>query len=196
MLDVNTVSKHPTHFLRAVELITEARSEFNVPSENWPWPTYYRFGIPNDRYYAEVWTDGMDWQPSFWVIEELNINNPLIQPLIIFEHHVQCDTFNDVDFAEFIHAMLFYRRDYTWARYRNLEDHYCELGYFTDTIWPFLNLYKDEVKYQKMKLYSFKHASQPRVVFWLNESFIPEVYRGKEKHSNSGNKKPRYLCSI
>ena len=62
-LDVNTVSSYSTHFLRAVELIKKARETYKVPSENWPYPTQYRFGIPNDNYYAEVWTDGMDWQP-------------------------------------------------------------------------------------------------------------------------------------
>ncbi len=188
MLDVNTVSRRPTHFLRAVELIKEAREEFNVPSENWPHPTEYCFGIPNDYYYAEVWTDGMDWQPSYWVIEEANLETPKIQPLIIFEHHQQRDSFEDVYFSEFIHGMLYYRRDSKWI-------HHNDIGYFSDATWPFLTFYKDELKFKKMKLYAFKHASQPRVVFWLNESFIPEVYRGRKEKENrgSGNSNPNTL---
>ena len=61
MIDVNITSKYSTHFLRAVELIMKAREEFKVASENWPSPTEYRFGIPQDNYYAEIWLDGMDW---------------------------------------------------------------------------------------------------------------------------------------
>lgn len=179
MLDVNTVSRRPTHFLRAVELIKRAREEFNVPSENWPHPTEYRFGIPNDHYYAEIWTDGMDYQPSYWVIEEFDLRKPKIQPLIIFEHNEQRNNFDDVYFSEFIHGMLYYRRDCKWIQ-KN------DVGYFSDATWPFLNLYEDEVRFQKMKLYSFKHASQIRVVFWLNESFVPEVYRGRKENRNRG----------
>ena len=96
MLDVNTVSKHPTHFLRAVELIKKAREEFRVPSENWPHPTDYKFGIPNDRYYAEIFTDGMDWQPSYWVIEDKQLEKPQIQPFVIFEYNEDREKFNDL----------------------------------------------------------------------------------------------------
>ena len=171
-IDVNTVSHHPTHFLRAVELIYKAREKYNVPSENWPHPTDYIFGIPNDNYYAEVWTDGMDWQPSYWVIEEHSLRKPEIQPLIIFNQNEARNQFNSYDFRELIHAMLYYRRDILWEK----KDNY---GYFTDSIWPFLTLFKDETRYQKMKLYAFQHASQTRIIFWLNTNFIPEVYRDK-----------------
>ncbi len=173
-LDVNTVSKHPTHFLRAVELIYKARKKYKVPSENWPHPTEYKFGIPNDHYYAEIFTDGMDWQPSYWVIEEHSLREPEIQPLIIFNQNEARNKFNSCYFGELIHAMLYYRRDILWAMK-------CDYGYFTDSIWPFLTLFKDETRYQNMKLYAFEHASQTRVVFWLNTYFIPEVYRDKRK---------------
>jgi hypothetical protein len=170
MLDVNTVSNHPTHFLRAVELIIQAREEWNVPSENWPYPTEYRFGIPNDNYYAEIFTDGMDWQPSYWILEEYKLRKPKIQPLMIFNNHKERHIFNDYDFGELFSAMFYYRRDSVWV---NSKD----LGYYTDTVWPFLSLFKNETRYKNLKLYAFEHASQPRVVFWLNQDFIPEIYR-------------------
>ena len=174
MLDVNTTSKNPTHFLRAVELVGRAREEFGVPSENWPHPSSCRFGIPNDNYYAELWVDGMDWQPSYWIIEELNLRKPSIQPLIIFNYYDERMKFDESYFEEFMNGIMYYRRDYMWLKTNDLR-------YFTDSTWPFLSLFKDELRYRKMKLYSFEHASQPRVVFWLNEDFIPEVYRGKRK---------------
>ena len=87
MITVNTVNREPTHFMRAYELIEKARSDFKVPSENWPHPLATRFGIPNDCYYAEIWVDGMDWQPSYWIIEEAKLDKPKIQPLLIFNHN-------------------------------------------------------------------------------------------------------------
>ena len=189
MLDVNTVSKNSTHFLRAVELIKKAREEFNVPSENWPHPSSCRFGIPNDKYYAEIWVDGMDWQASYWIIEEKRLEKPKIQPLIIFNNHEEHMRFKDVYFEEFVYGILFCRREKEWAA---INDY----GSFTDSTWPFLSLFKDELRHNKMKLYSFEHASQPKVVFWLNESLIPEVYRGRKKEDRiSGDSKPEYFCS-
>ena len=172
MLDVNTVSKHPTHFLRAIELIKKAREDFNVPSENWPYPTEYKFGIPNDNYYAEIFTDGMDYQPSYWVIEDMDLVKPQIQPFIIFQSNEDRNKFNDWDFGNLIHACLYYRRDKFWVKSG-------DVGYFTDIIWPFLFLEEDELKYKKTKLYTFEHASQKPVSFYLNINFIPEAYREK-----------------
>ncbi|MGD2072880.1 MAG: hypothetical protein PVG65_05280 [Candidatus Thorarchaeota archaeon] len=184
-MDVNTVSKYPTHFLRGVELIKKARDEFRVPSENWPHPTEYRFGIPNDNYYAEVWIDGMDWQPSYWVIEEISYHKPKIQPFMIFDYWEERSKFNSYDFEEFISAMLWYRRDLLWLKHNNL-------GYYTDLIWSFLYM-KDVGDKSKMAKYAnnyfFHHASQPKVFFWVNEDFIPEEYR--ERKYGKGNRGSR-----
>ena len=174
MLDVNTTSKEPTHFLRAVELIIKAREDFNVPSENWPYPTDHKFGTPNDHYYAEIWTDGMDWQVSYWILEEYKLRKPKIQPLMIFNNHEERSIFNEYDLDELFSAMFYYRRDSVWV---NTKD----LGHYTDTVWPFLTLFKDETRYKKLKLYAFEHASQPQVVFWLNTDFVPEIYRDRRK---------------
>jgi len=175
MITVNTTIKEPTHFLRALELIEKARTDFKVASENWPSPIATRFGMPRDQYYAEVWVDGMDWQPSYWIIEEKNLEKPQIQPLLIFNHHEERNKFNEWDFEELIQAIMYYRRDFIWV---NKND----LGHYTDTIWPFLFLFKDETRYGNCKLYSFEHNSQEKLVVWINETFIPEAYRGRKKN--------------
>jgi len=173
MIDVNTTSKYSTHFLRAVELIIKARSDYNIPSENWTYPTRYKFGIPNDNYYAEIWTDGMDWQPSYWVIEELDLDKPVVKPLIVFETNEDRQEFNEYDFEAFINAMLYYRRDKYWIK-RN------DYGYYTDAIWPYLKRTDEKrPKHSVMKKYLFQHASQPKVEFWLNQHFVPEAYYEK-----------------
>jgi hypothetical protein len=187
MLDVNTVSTYPTHFLRAIELIQLARERFSVPSENWPYPTEYRFGIPNDHYYAEIFTDGMDWQPSYWVIEEKSLEKPQIQPLIVFDYNEDREKFNDYDFGEFIKACLYYRRDKFWIKSG-------DVGYFTDTIWPYLFLEENKFKFKRTKFYTFTHASQEPVSFWLNVNFVPEGYR--EKNRDNRNAKAQHFNGI
>ena len=171
MLDVNTVSGYPTHFLRAVELIHNARKEFAVPSENWPNPTEYKFGVPNEHYYAEIWTDGMDWQPSYWIIEEHSLRKPEINPLIIFESHEDRILFREWYFKEFIKGILWYRRDLFWVQHN-------DLGYYTDSTWPYL-FRENKAPNKYNSNYCFEHVSQPEVKFWLNFDFIPKEYRYK-----------------
>lgn len=171
MIDVNTTSVQATHFLRAVELIIEAREKYRVPSENWPYPTEYKLGTPCEEYYAEVWIDGMDWQNSYWAIEEKNLQNPQVKPFIIFEKSEERELFNNYDFGQLVKGSLWYRRDKFWIK-RN------SLGIFTDTIWPYLKIVYDSNqmftnKYKELIRVEFKHASQPKVAFWMNEHFIP-----------------------
>jgi len=172
-MDVNTTSKHPTHFLRAVELIKKGREEFKVPSENWPHPTEYRFGIPNDLYYAEVWSDGMDWQPSYWVIEEKQLEKPQIQPFIIFNSNEARSKFHDYDFEQLIRAALWLRRDVLWIK----QD---SVSYFSDSVWPYLTIINELTQYKKMTLCEFEHASQERVLFLMNEDFISDIPRNRQ----------------
>jgi len=176
MIDVNTVSSNQTHFLRAVELITNAREHFGVPSENWPYPTTYRFGCPNEWYYAEIWTDGMDWQPSYWVLEEKELEKPQINPFIIFKENYHREIFNDYDFSELIKASLWYRRDRFWVKNN-------DLGVYTDMVWPFLNVIDKSKTASRSKLTKvyFEHASQQRVYFLMNLDFIPPEYRSARK---------------
>lgn len=172
MLDVNTVNKYPTHFARAVELITRARKHFGIPSENWPHPIEDRFGCPNENYYAEIWVDGMDWQPSYWVIEEKNLEKPQIQPFIMFKKNEDRSKFNDHDFSELIKASLWYRRDLFWVKQN-------DLGYFTDVVWPFISVVNSDKTAMRSNLSRvfFEHASQKRVDFLMNLDFIPEEYQ-------------------
>jgi hypothetical protein len=187
MIDVNTTSVNSTHFLRAVELIVNARNEYKVPSENWPHPTHYRLGTPCEKYYAEVWVDGMDWQPSYWVIEEKKLEKPQIKPFIIFEQNEERERFRDYDFEQLVKGSLWYRRDRFWIK-RN------SLGIYTDMSWPYLLVSPDSnsmfsVKYKELIRVDFEHASQPRVGFWMNKYFIPYKYTGErynEEDRNSG----------
>lgn len=185
-LDINTTSMYPTHFLRGVELVKRAREYYGIPSENWPAPTRHRFGIPNDNYYSEVWSDGMDWQTTYWIIEELDLEKPQIQPLIIFNHHEEQEKLNHYDFGQIINAACYYRRDKVWIKRG-------KYGVYTDSIWPFISLFKNEVRYEQTKLYAFEHASQERVVFWMNTDFIPEAYR--EENRNRRNTQTGYSIS-
>lgn len=177
MLYGNTVSMQPTHFLRGVELIVKARENFNIPSENWTYPLKDRFGIPNDRYYAEVWIDGMDWQPTYWVIEEKELEKPRVYPFIIFADNDDRLKFQDHDFSDLIKAALWYRRDEYFIK-RN------DLGHYTDIVWPFLKTIKNTYKDALFEVY-FEHASQKRVDFIMNSEFIPLEYLGNIR-SNRG----------
>jgi len=172
LIDVNTTSRYPTHFLRAVELIKRARGQFGIPSENWPHPTGNKFGCPRERYYAEIWVDGMDWQPSYWVIEEKDLKSPLVSPFIIFKTNEIRDKFNEYDFSQLVYAALWYRRDEFWVK----ND---DLGVYTDLIWPFLKVVNsnETAKMSNLTKVYFEHASQNKVTFLMNLDFIPEKYR-------------------
>jgi len=180
----NTTSLHPTHFLRGVELVDQATDEFDACTENWPYPTQYRYGMPMDHYYAEIWHNGMDWQSNYWIIEELDLRKPQIQPLIIFNNHEEEQIFNDHDFSMLVMAAFYYRRDYTFINHK-------DLGYYNDMVWPYLTLFKDESRYQKMKLFAFEHASQPRVVFWMNTAFVPTVCMRRKNENNRSDRNPK-----
>lgn len=173
----NTVSIYPTHFLRGSELVERATGQYLAASENWPFPTQHRYGIPMDNYYAEVWANGMDWQNNYWVIEEMNLEDPQIQPLIIFEDSNQENRFKHLDFCMLIKAALYYRRDQVFVQH----DDY---GFYTDMVWPYLTLIDEEIRYEKLMRFTFRHASQPLVEFWMNPEFVPEEYlipKGYEK---------------
>jgi hypothetical protein len=180
MIYANTTSNHPTHFLRGVDLIVDARTKFRVASENWPHPTYHRFGIPYDYYYAEMWEDGMDWQPSYWIIEQIKYEDPQILPFMIFDNHAERERFNDYDFKSLVKAMLHYRRD-------DLIFKTGDLTVFSDLVWPFIELKEDVTKHGNMKLFKFSHASQPETSFLANEFFIPDQYC-RRREENEGNR--------
>lgn len=168
MIYANTTSKHSTHFIAGVELVKKAREFYKVSSENWPYPTMYKFGDPNDLlYYAEIWVDGMDWQHSYWIIES-KVDDPQIFPLIIFEDHDEEYKFNKFDFGELVQCIMWFRR----AKKCNLN---IEHNYFSDQVLPYLNFISSKKRENfTMALTSYEHASQPRVQFFLNMEFYPK----------------------
>lgn len=166
-INANTTSRHPTHFLRAVELIERARGAFQIPSENWPYPTKHYIGTAGvDRYYAEIWVDGMDWQKTFWALETEKFNEPVCLPFIVFEDHKNFDLFNGYDFDQLVQAALYDRRDRLWVQKND--------GYYNDSVWHYL---KGTERFWEvpptMQMYQFKHASQPAVQFYMNNIFVP-----------------------
>lgn len=168
-IDVNTTSTYSTHFLRAVELIEKARKTFNIPSENWPYPTKNSIGSPDDNYYAEIWSDGMDWQSSYWIIETVKGNDPVCLPFLIFEDVGNQVNFKSYDFNNLIKASLYERRDRLWIK----QDDGC----FNDLIWAYFYKIEPEDIFKSpaiMKKYMVEHSSQPRVQFYMNIDFVPE----------------------
>jgi len=168
MLEVNTTSRMPTHFLAGVELIKEARKTFNVCSENWPYPTIHSLGQPDvDRYYAEVWIDGMDWQNSYWIIETIHYNSPVCIPLVIFENNDEEKKFNRYDFGKLVDAALWYRRDIVWIQKDGT-------GVYNDLIWPYLHIIDEKETISTMRKFEFRHASQIAVRFEMNILCVPD----------------------
>jgi len=168
MINCNAITTNPTHFLAAVELIKQARSKYEIPSETWPYPTEYKYGIVGSQYYSEVWVDGMDWQHTYWVLESNNYHNPKVTPFIMFRDHKDEKKFNPYNFGELVKALLVHRMDTLWIKSG-------DLGHYTDSVWPYI---KTDENQEKGNLYSFymSHASQPYVSFLVNINFIPGKY--------------------
>ena len=174
-IEVNTTSIIPTCFLSGAQLITYSREKFHVPSENWPYPTAFKIGDPRDRYYAEIWGDGMDWQITYWIIESVIYSDPIAIPLIMFDDHSIREKFVECYFKEFINGILWFRRNQMWIKERNL-------GVYDDSVWPFVDVYQLEQHPQISELFfgEMSHASQPLVNFWINSDFVPDrILRNK-----------------
>ena len=169
MIDNNTVCKTSTHFLRGVELVKQGLKEYSLCSENWAYPTSYRYGFPRDNYYAEIWIDGMDWNLNYWLIESCNLENPKIYPLFHFDEAEERGEYNEHDFSDFCSAVMHYRREKYWIKSSDWK------GYYSDAVWPYVNKV-DEVERLKecpcMVKYFACHASQKPVYFYFNEDLI------------------------
>jgi len=130
----NTVSKQPTHFVMAVELIKNARQKHNIASENWAYPVL-SFGDPkNDeyKYYAEVWVDGMDWNSTYWLLESASRESPKCYPMIRFSHNEERDKLNSRELEQIFTAIMWARRNHLWIKSGD------PTGVYNDTVWPFL----------------------------------------------------------
>jgi hypothetical protein len=168
-IDVNTTAKNPTYFLRGVELVKWANKEYQLLSENWPYPTRCRFGFATDQYYAEIWHDGMDWTNNYWLIETVNWDKPQIYPVVYFDDSSNRDKFNDYNFSEFLEAVMYSRRNNLWIKHAHKGQYY-------HSVWPFLRIIEPQEKLERcprMVRHRFLHASQPRVEFYLNIDLIP-----------------------
>jgi hypothetical protein len=177
----NTTSKYPTHFLEGIRLIEEARKNFNVPSENWTYPTKINYGFVAGDYYAEVWVDGMDWQSSYWLIERDSLVKPIVYPLLIFfEDDKNVNHFQSYELEKYCNAIMQFRMDEN------------RLKHYTDSIWPYTTQVKNskskkagDTNYSFQK-YQFEHASQPKVEFLIiEELMIPKQYRGVRTKANT-----------
>lgn len=162
----NTTTTYPSYFPRALDLIEGALKRYDLHTENWAYPTEYRFGIPHDKYYAEVWHNGMDWQSNYWLIETSHLSSPTCVPLIVFDNDdTSLDRFNY--FGELVKACLHYRRDITWLKAQ-------DQGHYGDAVWSFMWKCDPEVRGHKVMIkMGMSHASQRPVEFYLNESCAP-----------------------
>lgn len=162
----NTKSEVGTHFLTPVDLIVEAREKFNLPSENWAYPML-QFGHPRDLYYAEIWTDGMDWTKNVWVVRTLRHDFPTVVPLAFFEDLEASDKFNLYDYQNFLKACLEVERDRVWVKSGDVRD---------EEVWPYVKVRSGDKGPAGMIEVRFEHASQPAVDFCMNMDFYPGLH--------------------
>ena len=170
-IDNNTTTKNPTHFLRGVELVKKANKDFHLYTENWAYPTRYRYGNPKDRYYAEVWHDGMDWNSNYWLIESDCLIRPTVYPLIHFASNDDARKIPHFALEEIMEAIMHYRRETLWIKSDDSK------GYFSDCVWPYIRLVEPHENLERcpcMCKYRMLHASQPRVEFYMNKDLVPE----------------------
>ena len=170
----NDVSQFPTHFLAGPQLIKESRALHRLTSENWTYPTMTYLGSPRDEYYAEVWVDGMDWQNTYWLLEQANHDKIKAVPLLVFSSTDEEKKFNPFDMHNLFRAMMTYRRNLTGP----LLDGSRRNVYF-DTIWPYLYLISENATVNETAIdlvsFLFTHGSQPPVTFYLNKVSVPLV---------------------
>ncbi|MFA6355402.1 MAG: hypothetical protein WCW65_03185 [Candidatus Paceibacterota bacterium] len=164
-MENNYASKNQTNFLCGYPLIEEAHSKYGLCSENWAYPTQYKFGHISTPYYAEVWSDGMDWNSVYWLLESINYSSATAIPIIIFDEGEKRIKFNSYDFGQLIEFIMWNRMQYFWIKNG-------DRGVYGDTVVPYLKKIDPVESYGKSGLVKcyFEHASQKRVEFFLNEN--------------------------
>jgi hypothetical protein len=176
----NTVMLAPTYLLNAVGVIEKGRKDFNIPSENWPYPAGLYLGTPTiDKYYTEVWIDGMDWQNTYWLVESERYEDPIAIPLVIFENHKEESKIDTEDLSELFRGLM-------WVRRSKLLDEKLDLGIYCDYLSCICKI-KPEVIYcsnstNKLKMHHFKLGKQSSMRFFLNQDVfhIGQVKRNDE----------------
>jgi len=171
----NDVSSIATHFLCGPQLIKEGMDVYQLASENWAYPIK-SFGNPSDEYYAEVWTNGMDYSMNCWVIEKSDLKSPTTYPLLVFDNNEEKDKFEKHDLDNILDACLGYRRLVTWfgVDKKDIIKKCKEFGYLSEMrIWSNI-LIEQERHFSCPDLIraNFSHASQPEIRFWLNAEKI------------------------
>jgi len=162
----NVLSNVQTHFLQGVSIIQEARDKFSIASENYTYPLKH-YGDPSfDDYYAEIWTDGMDWNAVYWLLESVSIEKPKVIPLLEFSEGEERAKFNDRDFYRLLAALV-------WKS-KAIKEDLDQKGRFFDDPWAYLKPTDISKTYDSelfIKCY-YGHGSQEDVFFWVNNKFL------------------------
>lgn len=161
----NTTIEYATHFLNPTQIIEEGIKKFNVSSENYPMPTKNKIGDTFDDYYAEIWSKGMDWQETFWLLEYHCPKTPIAIPVLIFEDNKSLDIFNSDDLNSLFRGLLVSRKQ--------LKTNYKYPIYFMDGIIFYLKQISNCNK--EFEYYKFVHHSQPKIKFWIKNDLIKNI---------------------
>lgn len=169
MVDNNDLGNYPTYFLKGAELIKQYEQKKGVCSENWCYPTEYRFGDPKDEYYGEIWTDGMDWNVNYWLLEKHTLEKPQAHFIALFDTYEEREKLHICE-LEFLFGMVMSYRRMFFLKF----DSVIPFNY-GDRVLDHLHIINDEPhkKYGNVKKVRFEHASQKPVEFWLNTQCLP-----------------------
>ena len=159
----NTVIDIPSRMPAATNIILTAREEFGVSSENWP-THVLSFGYHEDRYYAEMWTDGMDWNLSVWLLEAVSFDNPKPILAIHFNDDFERLKIQGEDWDILLKGLCYFRRD---SLLSNTGDQFV----YNDRLWPYLKLQGGE--FGDLKEFTYDHHSMKPATLFINPLCVP-----------------------
>ena len=165
-------SKKHTHFIGTEKLIDTARTIYNVHSENYAYPEYY-FGHPTLKYYCELWSDGMDYNLMYWLIEYDKLSDYLsdelnIIPFIYFDNQYERIKFNETYFVLLIENLI--NNKYNELIQSNLITK-------NELVCPYLEFDKENYKMkgkEKLIKCSVKDNFQEEIEFYINSKFLDD----------------------
>lgn len=171
----NTVTQVPSRMPAATAIIKMAENEYRYASENWPVPLF-TFGDYPDPYYAEIWSSGMDWSLTLWLLETMGHGRPVPIPMIHFVDRNEAGRFNPMDEQELWAAICWFRRDSLWVHSKSLAQ-------YPDTVWSHVGIEsgtETDHGSENMLWASFEHNSQPKVRFWINKKVVPSIVKDRD----------------